>query len=212
MTLPPDQDKASGPTGRTPLLRRTLWNVWALAAALSPGLAVLGLCKTGLLAHADVPPGRVEAVLGQTKRGVRVRTDGGRVAVVPKAVLRLQPEPVALSVGDRLEKRRDSLTYVVNGVPLTDGKWVARHWLFSRFQLAAMGVYVVLGMILVHSEAVEHVGGMRGVNDLARRMTGARRWAEPAIVLSLIWLGVFFVMALGAGCVTASRYAIFRGD
>ena len=82
-----------------------------MAALFSAFFAAHGLVMTGQFLDDEIRAGTVESVLDPGKAGRRLRLEDGRVVVFTGQVLLLQPRPVRLSAGDRVEKRRDSLVY-----------------------------------------------------------------------------------------------------
>jgi hypothetical protein len=123
--------------------RWVLRGVCVVATFYSCFFAAHGLLMTGQFLNDEIPAGRIEAILGTTKTGPRLRLDNGKEVVFSSMALFQQPKPVELAVGDRVEKRADSTVYLVNGKPLTNLAWLLHNWLIPTHLLVTLGVYLV---------------------------------------------------------------------
>lgn len=131
------------------LSRWLLRLICGAAALLSAFIAGHGVLMTLQILNDAIPAGRIEAVLGQTKTGMRLRLDGGREVVFSNLALFRRTKPVVLAVGNRVEKQYGSCVYLVNGTKLTDLSWVVREFLLPPLVFVPLGIYVLLGSAFV---------------------------------------------------------------
>ena len=99
-----------------------------LTAVFSAFFAAHGVLMTFQFLDDDVPAGTVVSLADRTKAGQRVRLDTGQTALFRDAISDARL-PVRLSPGDRYEKRGGTVTYLVNGRPITGPAWLVREWL-----------------------------------------------------------------------------------
>jgi hypothetical protein len=151
---------------------------------------------TGQLLNDDIPAGKVEAILKQTKSGPRLLLDNGREVVFSSAALYDQPERTPLAVGDRVEKHHESCVYFVNGRAITDVSWVLRRWLMPVHMLIPLLTYMLIGTIYACTY------GHTPLGDCVWSVADPKRPHRPRTRAGLI-IAVFLSWFLAAGLATA---------
>ena len=98
--------------------------------------------------RAQVPAGVIQKV-GPSKSGWELHLTSGAVADFPSDVLYEQRPPITLKPGDAVAKQRWSLTYLLNGSPITSAAWMIRHWLLSDGRLIVLAIFLLLHTLFV---------------------------------------------------------------
>jgi hypothetical protein len=197
-------DPPQGPSA----LRRLLRGVCAFATFFSAFFAAHGLLMTAQFLNDDIPAGRIEAILGTTKSGLRLRLDNGREVVFSNVPLFQRQTPLRLAFGDRVEKRPDSLVYVVNGTPITGFGWVLREWLLPVRLIVPLAAYLLVGTVYVLKYRRTPLG------DLAWRDADPKRprrpRSRPGMIAAVFatWLAVAVLETTIFGCMSGCLFGV----
>jgi hypothetical protein len=169
-----------------------------------------GVASDGLIAAAehlktDIPAGRIEFVGPRTKVGTRIRLDNGAELYFPNDVLSarvrtMQDQALQLAVGDRVEKRRDSFDYVVNGIVVADRHWVEREYLFTTFMFVTLGVYLLAATLYVLWYGRTPLGEMFWRSERPDRPRRPRTRAGLLFASYTSWFAAVAVMTAFTGC------------
>ena len=200
MTITANQQQ-NEPQARGSIRRRVLCGVCVVAALFSGFFATHGLLMTRRLLNDEVPPGRIESILGRTKAGPRLRLDNGQEDVFLDVVLFQQPQPVHLAVGDHVEKQRGSLVYVVNGTALTDVRWVLRNWLLPVRVLAPLAAYLFVGAGYVLAYGRTPFGDLVW-SHVEQRPRRPRTRGGMILAVFASWVVVALLLTTVFGCIT----------
>ena len=194
------------------VVRHLLRRICAAAVSISALFAGHGVMVARQFLKDEIPAGRIEAISRGTKSGPMLRLDTGLDVVFSGDVLLQQVEPVKLVVGDRVEKRRDSFRYVVNGTALTDVRWVLRNWLLPVRVVVPLGAYLVLGTVYVLAYRRTPLGDVWFDADV-KRPRRPRTRAGMVVTTFLVWpfAAGLVTAALGCmvGCLTGIHKAVF---
>ena len=184
-------------------IRRVLRGICVVTTFFSAFFAASGLQMAAQLVEDEVPAGKVESILGQTKTRTRVQLENGPEAQISKLV------PVRIAVGDHIAKRRDSFDYVVNGKAVTDFSWVLHNWLLPLHLLIPLGVYLLVGTIYVFSYRRTPLGEQIWPDDKnpPRR---PRTRAGMILVLCASWLAAVMLVAVFFGCIGGCIGGVFN--
>jgi hypothetical protein len=194
---------------RLTLPRVVLRAVCVVATFFSAFFASHGLLMAGQFLDDEILPGRIESTAGYTKTGVRLRLQNGQEVVFPDAVRYGHAEPVKLNPGDHVEKRRDTLEYRVNGVLLTDARWVVWHWLLPLRVLVPLTAYLMAGIAYVVAYRRTPFGDSTWGND-PERPRRPRTRCGMIIAVFATWLAATLFWTIIFGCFTGCLGAIGR--
>jgi hypothetical protein len=183
------------------LIRRLLRGICVVATFFSAPFAAHGVLMTGQFLNDEIPAGRIDAISGYTKIGPKLRLDSGQEAVFPGQVLFQQAKPVEIKVGDRVEKRRNSPVYFVNGTPLTDVRWVLENWLLPVRVLAPLGVYLIVGTIYVLAYKRTPLGDCVWADADSKRPRRPRTRVGMIVATLVAWLAVAGLATMVFGCI-----------
>ena len=192
------------------LWRRVLRGVCLVAIVFSAFFAAHGVLMTMQIVDVEIPPGRIEAIDRQTKSGPRLRLDNGHEVVFSSSALFEQPTPVELAVGDRVEKQRGSLVYVLNGKRLTDFAWVLRTWLLPPHVLVPLSADMVVATGYVLAYRRTPLGDWLWADAEAKRPSRPRTRVGMIAVMALAWVAVALFMTAVFGCIGGCLSGIVR--
>jgi hypothetical protein len=212
MSNPPEANPNKPATGR-PEMSATRWllrGLCVVATFYSAFFAAHGVLMTGQFLNDEVRAGKIEAITGYTKMGPKLRLDTGREAVFSGQVLFQQSNPVELKVGDRVEKRRDSFVYIVNGTALTDLRWVLQNWLLPMRLLVLIGTYVIAGTAYVLAYKRTPLGDCVWSDADPKRPRYPRTRASLIATTLVTWLVVFGLVTTAFGCISGCLSGIGR--
>lgn len=163
--------------------------------------AAHGVLMTGQFLDDEIRPGRIESIAGYTKSGIRLRLENGQEVVFPTAALDDQPRLIELKPGDAIEKRRDSLEYVLNGVPITDTCFVVWNWLLPLRVLVPLTAYLLAGIAYVLMYRSTPLGDRAWSNDSERPSASRRPRTRGGMIIVVLatWLAatIFFTIVFG---------------
>jgi hypothetical protein len=187
------------------------WLLRALCIAatfFSAFFAAHGVLMTGQFLNDEIPAGTIEAITGHTKAGPKLRLDSGREAVFSSQVLFQQAKAIELKPGDRVEKRRDSFVYLVNGTALTDLNWILSNWLLPVRLLVPLGAYVIAGTIYVLAYKRTPLGDCFWADADPKRPH--RPHTRPGMIAAMLvaWLVVFGLVTTVFGCMSGCLFGI----
>ncbi|HXE55398.1 MAG TPA: hypothetical protein VN541_20405 [Tepidisphaeraceae bacterium] len=187
------------------LTRRVLRFICLAAALISAIFAGSGVQMAGQIVNDEIPPGRIVAILGQTKGGTRVRLDSGQEVLFSNLALFRGPKPIELAVGDRVEKEYQSCVYLLNGKALTDFWWVFHEYLLPARVFIPLGLYLLGGTVfMLKYRRTPH--GDWIWSDPERPRRPRTRWGLFAMLL-VNWLLLYTVFIFFWGCL----FAVFSG-
>jgi hypothetical protein len=192
------------------LWRRVLLGTCLVAIVFSAFFAAHGVLMTMQIVDAEIPAGRIDAIVGQTKSGPRLLLDNGREVIFSSSALFEQPTPVKLAVGDRVEKQRGSLVYVHNGKRLTDFAWVRRTWLLPAQVLVPLGAYLVVTTGYVVAYRRTPLGDWLWADASEKRPHRPRTRVGMIAAAVVVWLAVALFMTALFGCIGGCLSGIVR--
>jgi hypothetical protein len=192
------------------LARRLVRGVYTLAMAFSAFMAAGGILLTGQILNDEIPAGRIKSITGGTKMGPRLLLDTGDEVVFSNQALYEQPKTVELSIGDQVEKRRDSVVYVVNGKPLTDVPWVLRNCLLPAHLLITLGVCLSAGTIFVLAFRRTPIGDSIWSDDDPKRPRRPRTRVGMIAAMVGAWFVACGLATTAFGCMVGCPRVISR--
>ncbi len=139
-----------------------------------------------------------------------MRLDTGDEVAFSEWALRLRPEPIRLAVGDRVEKRRESSVYMVNGQALSDFSWLLRDVLLPVRLLVPLGVYLVFGMVYALKFKRAPLADTGETSGDAERPRRPRTRAREVAWVFASWLLICGLMLGFVGCVGGCVFGIGR--
>lgn len=192
------------------LIRRVLRAVCWMVAFFSAFEAATGAITAVQILNDEVRAARVVAIVGYSKGHTRVRLDTGDEVSFSEWALRLRPPPIRLAVGDRVEKRRESCVYVLNGEALSDFSWLLRDVVLPVRLLVPLGLYLVLGSIYVVKFGRAPLADTGEAKGEAEHLRRRRRRGRAIAWLLAEWFLVFVLMLAFFGCVGGCVFGMGR--